>query len=91
MTFTVLTGLSDQHLRVSVYYGGGDYIKIIIEQSNVQKGYTVTNLMTYNLLILENEQTSSYSLLVRDVKHQDVPNAIRTLLGNVIEVIPSKK
>jgi len=63
-------------------------MKIIIEQSNVRKGYTVTNMMTYNLLIVENEQTSSYSLLVKDVKHQDVPNAIRTLFGNVIEVLP---
>jgi len=64
-------------------------MEIIISQSNVQSGYTVSSMMTYNLLIVESEKTSSYSPLVRDVKHQDVPNAIRTLLGNKIEILPS--
>lgn len=64
-------------------------MRIIIEQSNARAGYMVTSMMTYNLLIVESEKTSSYSLLVKDVKHQDVPNAIRTLLGNEILVLPS--
>jgi len=63
-------------------------MKILIEQSNERMKYTESSMFTYDLHLI-NEQTSSYSLTVKDVRQQDVPNTLRSLLGNQLIIYPS--